>query len=140
VKKIRRRILPRADINVTPFIDILLVLLVIFMTISPNLSRGVPANIPQPPPKDASVQVQKVDTAIVLSMSRTGVIKINQMEVEPSQLLVQLREIFKSREDRTIFVQADNDLLFNDVAQLLDAAKAAGVDRIGLMTEQIVAR
>ena len=136
MKKIRRRIMPRADINVTPFIDILLVLLVIFMTISPNLSKGVHTNIPQPPPPD-SATVQKVDTAIVLSMSRTGVIKINQMEVEPSQLMAQLQDIFKSREDRTIFVQADNDLLFNDVAQLIDAAKTAGVDQLGLMTEHI---
>jgi biopolymer transport protein ExbD/biopolymer transport protein TolR len=138
VKKRRRRILPRADINVTPFIDILLVLLVIFMTISPRISRGVDTNIPQPAPPGPAVQ--KPETAIILSMSRTGVIKINQTEIDASRLMEELQDIFKARQDRTIFVQADTDLLFNDVAQLLDAAKAAGVDRIGLMTEQIAVK
>ncbi len=137
-KKRRRRILPRADINVTPFIDILLVLLVIFMTISPTSPAGVRANIPQqPPPGPIQEPEQK---AIVLSMDRNGVIKINQTEVEPAQLMGRLEDIFKTRSDRTLFVQADADLLFNDVAQLLDAARGAGVKTLGLMTEQITAR
>ena len=134
MKKVKRRILPRADINVTPFIDILLVLLVIFMTISPNTRTGLNANVPQPPPPDGHIQSNEV---MVLSMDRKGVIKINQTEVEPARLIDQLRDIFKTRSDRTIFVQADDDLLFNDVAQLVDAAKSAGVDRLGLMTQRI---
>ena len=73
-------------------------------------------------------------------MDRNGVIKINQTEVEPAQLLARLEDIFKTRSERTLFVQADEDLLFNDVAQLLDAAKGAGVETLGLMTEQITAR
>ena len=137
MKKKRRRILPRADINVTPFIDILLVLLVIFMTISPTERTGVNAAVPQlPPPGPAQPQ----ENVIVLSMDRNGVIKINQDEIEPSRLIERLQDIFKSRNDRTMFLQADNELLFNDVAQLIDAAKGAGVDRIGLMTEQISAK
>jgi biopolymer transport protein ExbD len=134
MKKRRRRILPRADINVTPFIDILLVLLVIFMTISPTTSRGVKANIPQQPPPGPPQEPEKV---IVLSMDRNGVIRINASEVEASHLIERLREIFKARSDRTIFVQADEELLFNDVAQLIDSAKGAGVEGVGLMTEQI---
>jgi len=135
VKKKRRRILPRADINVTPFIDILLVLLVIFMTISPTKPLGLKAEVPQPPQPGQQIETQA--TAIVLSMDRNGVIKINQDEVESVQLIGRLQDIFKSRSDRTVFLQADNDLLFNDVAQLIDAAKAAGVDQLGLMTEHI---
>ena len=73
-------------------------------------------------------------------MDRNGVIRINQDEVEPSRLVEHLQNIFKSRNDRTIFVQADDDLLFNDVALLIDAAKGAGVDRLGLMMEQITAK
>jgi biopolymer transport protein ExbD len=138
MKKVRRRVLPRADINVTPFIDILLVLLVIFMTISPNVTRGVRTNIPQPPPPGA--QAQEPEKVIVLSMNRNGVIKINQTEVEPAHLTEELQEIFKSRSDRTIFVQADDDLLFNDVAHLIDAAKGSGVEVVGLMTDQISVR
>ena len=134
MKKKRRRILPQADINVTPFIDILLVLLVIFMTISPNERTGLNAAIPQPPPPRPE---QPQENVIVLSMDRNGIIRINQDEVEPSSLIERLQNIFKTRNDRTMFVQADDDLLFNDVAQLIDAAKGAGVNRIGLMTEQI---
>ena len=137
MKKKRRRIRPRADINVTPFIDILLVLLVIFMTISPNERTGLNAAIPQPPPPGPE---QPQENVIVLSMDRNGIIRINQDEVEPSSLIGRLQDIFKTRNDRTIFVQADDELLFNDVAQLIDAAKGAGVNRIGLMTAQITAK
>ena len=137
MKKKRRRILPRADINVTPFIDILLVLLVIFMTISPNERTGLNAEIPQPPPPGPE---QPQENVIVLSMDRNGIIRINQDEVEPSSLIERLQDIFKTRNDRTMFVQADDELLFNDVAQLIDAARSAGVNRIGLMTAQITVK
>src|SRR5437016_8980853 len=79
MKAKRRRIVPRADINVTPFIDILLVLLVIFMTISPNERTGLNAAIPQPPPPGPE---QPQENVIVLSMDRNGIIRINQDEVE----------------------------------------------------------
>jgi biopolymer transport protein ExbD len=135
MKKLRKRRLPRADINVTPFIDILLVLLVIFMTISPTMPTGVNAQIPHPAPPNA--QGQAPEDVIVLSIDRHGAIRINQTPVEASMLIEQLRGIFKMRSDRTIFVHADDELLFNDVAQLIDLAKGAGVERIGLMTEQV---
>jgi biopolymer transport protein TolR len=138
VKNKRRRILPRADINVTPFIDILLVLLVIFMTISPTIPTGLDAAVPQPPPGQQNAKPR--DDVIVLSVDKNGIIRINQDEVEPRQLDGRLRDIFKSRSDRTIFLQADNDLLFNDVAQIIDITRAAGVERLGLMTEQISVR
>ncbi len=131
MKRKRRRILPKGDINVTPFIDILLVLLVIFMTVSPHVPAGFDAAIPQTPPPG---HVPSPENVIVLSVDRGGVIRINQDEVETGRLVERLQDIFKARNDRTIFVQADNGLLFNDVAQLLDAAKTAGVDRLGLMT------
>src|SRR5689334_14838313 len=136
MKKKRRRILPRADINVTPFIDILLVLLVIFMTISPNIPTGLNAAVPQPPPPGPQ-NTKPRDDVIVLSVDKNGTIRINQDEVEAPQLEGRLRDIFKSRSDRTVFLQGDNDLLFNDVVQVIDVVKAAGVERLGLMTEQI---
>jgi biopolymer transport protein ExbD len=138
MKRNRRRILPRADINVTPFIDILLVLLVIFMTITPTTPVGLPAAVPQPPPPGPHSSPQQ--DVIVLSMNRNGVIRINQQSVDSTRLVESLQDIFKSRSDRTMFVQADTDLLFADVAHLIDAGKEAGVDRLGLMTDAISAR
>src|SRR5438552_17908444 len=137
MKKRRRIILPRADINITPLIDILLVLLVIFMTISPTARTGLKAAIPQPPPPGPE---QPQENVVVLSMDRNGVIRINQDEIEPSSLIERLQDIFKTRNERTMFVQADDELLFNDVAQLIDAARSAGVNRIGLMTAQITVK
>jgi biopolymer transport protein TolR len=138
MKKPKLKIRPRADINITPFIDILLVLLVIFMTISPTRSKGVDTNIPQQPPPGRNLQTP--GETIILSMDRNGVIKINQTTVDAPELIGRLQDIFRTRNDRTVFVQADDDLLFNDVAQLVDAAKIAGVERIGLMTEQVRAQ
>ena len=133
--RIRRRILPRADINVTPFIDILLVLLVIFMTITPTVPSGLSANVPQlPPPGQLDRNPDKV---LILSMDAAGVLKLNQEEVEPSHLGERLQNIFKTRSDRTMFVQAADRLLFSDVARLIDTARGAGADRLGLMTAQI---
>jgi len=138
MKRNRRRILPRADINVTPFIDILLVLLVIFMTLSPTVPTGLKTNIPQQPPPGP--HRQQPEEVIVLNMDRNGVIKINQNEVQASHLIEELQDIFKTRSDRTIFVQGDDELLFSDMAGLIDAAKGAGVELLGLMTERITVR
>jgi biopolymer transport protein ExbD len=76
---------------------------------------------------------------VVVTRDKAGIIKINQKEVDKRYLGTELQEIFKTRNDRTIFVNADPDLLFNDVIELIDIAKGAGVDKVGLMTEQIQA-
>ena len=130
MNKRRRRILPRGDINVTPFIDILLVLLVIFMVITPTVPTGLRAAVPQQPPPGP--RHQEPEKVVVLSMDRNGTIKINQEKVELARLIERLQDIFKTRGDRTMFLQADDELLFNDIAQLIDAAKGAGASRIGL--------
>ncbi len=99
MKKKRGRVLPQALINVTPFIDILLVLLVLFMTISPNMPEGHKATIPQRSPDSARPEN---DTAIILSMDGAGVIRINQTEIAATDLLRQLQDIFKNRSNRDI--------------------------------------
>ena len=135
MKRKRRRMPPKGDINITPLIDILLVLLVIFMTITPKVTRGLKTAIPQDAPPGPKLPAD--ENIVILSMDRNGNIKINQDDIAPSRLIDRLQEIFKKRSDRTVFVQANNDLLFSDVAQLIDSAKGAGIDRVGLMTAQI---
>jgi biopolymer transport protein ExbD len=120
----------------TPMIDILLVLLIIFMVITPLTPHGLEALAPEPPDKKNQPPPDQ-DRTVVIQIDKDKHIKINQEDTDMQKLGPRLEQIFKTRAERVVFVKGDPDLEYQSVAQAIDVAKGAQIDKVGLMTPKL---
>jgi biopolymer transport protein ExbD len=124
--------------NVVPLIDILLVLIIIFMVISPVIPKGLDTLVPQPSPNQQQ-NVELENKTVVVQVMMNDKLKINNEDTNWTALGPRIEQIFKERAEKIAFVKGDNDVMFMQVARAIDIMRGAGIDKIGLITAKLEA-
>lgn len=119
-----------SEINVTPFVDVMLVLLIIFMVTAPMMQQGIDVNLP----KTSSAGVELNEDPFVLSVDVNGKIKISGVNVEMATLKTKLKAIFENKKNKQIYIQADRKVDYGIVAEVMGEARAAGIYNLSLIT------
>jgi len=127
---------PVADINVTPMVDVMLVMLIIFMVITPMLSKGVSVDMVKTK-NPIPMQAADKSDAVVVAVTRDGKTYLGTNQVAPDQLPPKVKDLLTNRLDKTVFVKSDQRARYEKVVDVVDNLRAAGVDQLGLLTEQI---
>ena len=137
-KETKKRTSPSAiaDINVTPMVDVMLVMLIIFMVITPMLSKGVSVDLVKTQ-HPISMQAADKSDAIVCAITRDGKTYLNTTQMAPEDLPAKVKDLLANRLDKTVFVKADSRARYERVVDVVDNLRAAGVDQLGLLTEQV---
>ena len=123
-----------ADINVTPLVDVMLVLLIIFMIAAPMLHQGIEVNLPE---ADSDELPLRVEDPMVLSLNKQGLVFIRDQPVHPSQLVDRLQPLLEARGDDSVFLKGDRDLPYGKVIEVLDVLHQGGITHVGLVTEGV---
>ena len=120
-----------AEINVTPFVDVMLVLLVIFMVTAPMMQSGVEVDLPETKTQPMRMR----DEPLILSVKKDGTLFVGRTQVPLEELAVKLGAIFEGRDTKELFLRADKDAAYGKVAQAMAAAREAGASKLGMVTE-----
>ncbi|HVS02357.1 MAG TPA: protein TolR [Thermoanaerobaculia bacterium] len=122
-----------SEINVTPLVDVMLVLLVIFMITAPMLHQGIEVALPRAAAENLPT---RIDDPLVLSINRDGLVYLQDTPIHPSQLVERLLPVLEARAEQTVFLKGDRDVAYGTVIEVLDLLRRGGIVNIGMITEQ----
>ncbi|MEM7050650.1 MAG: protein TolR [Acidobacteriota bacterium] len=121
-----------ADINVTPLVDVMLVLLIVFMIAAPMLHQGIEVDLPK---ADQRALPMRKQDPLVISVNRDGIVYLRETPVHPSQLVERLTPILEGRDDDAVFLKGDREIPYGKMVELLDILQKGGITQVGLVTE-----
>ena len=134
--RVRNRYKPMAEINVTPMVDVMLVLLIVFMVAAPLLTVGVPVDLP----KTAAAPITTPDKPLILTLDAQGSVFLQEMKVNPIELMPRLQAIIVNNPNTVIYVRGDKNVSYGQVLELMGTAVAAGFTKVSLISESLDAK